>query len=98
MAVLGAFWGKLLRVNLTTQTSTVEEIPEEVLKDFVGGTGIGIKYLYDEVNPNVDALSEENKMIFAVGPMTGTDMPCASRLAVVTKSPLTGAVANSLLS
>ena len=96
MANYGAFWGKLLRVNLTTQTSTVEEIPEEVLKDFVGGTGLGIKYLYDEVDPKADALSEENKLIYAVGPMTGTDMPCASRLAVITKSPLTGAVANSL--
>ena len=89
-------WGKLLRINLTNQTSSVEEIPEEIVHKFVGGAGFGIKYLYDEVPAGVDPLGEDNKLIYAVGPLTGTDMPCTSRLSITTKSPLTGCVANSL--
>lgn len=87
--------GKLLRVNLTTGEITTEGIDPEIARDFLGGRGWGIRYMYDEVDPKVDPLSPENKLIFATGPLTGTPAPTGNRYMVVTKSPLTGALANS---
>ncbi|MFO7888171.1 MAG: aldehyde ferredoxin oxidoreductase N-terminal domain-containing protein, partial [Eubacteriales bacterium] len=92
----GGYTGKILRVNLTTEEITKEEISEETAKKFIGGTGFGLKYLLDEVDPKADPLGEDNKMYFASGPLSGTKAPCASRMAVVTKSPLTGAVGMAL--
>lgn len=92
----GGWFGKLLRVNLSSQTSVVEDIPEDVLKTYVGGATLGAKLLYDELAAGIDPLSPENKLIYTTGPLTGTDSPCASRLNIATKSPLTGTVTNSL--
>ncbi len=89
----GGYMGKILRINMTEQTSSVEEVSEELARNFIGGAGFGIKYLYDEINQNTDPLGPDNKLIFAVGPFTGTSIPCASRMAVVSKSPATNAVA-----
>jgi len=86
----GGYTGKVLRVNLSTKKISVEELSEQVAQDFMGGAGFGIKYLYDEVPGNVDPLGEENKLIFASGPLTGTSVPCNSRMTLTTKSPLTG--------
>jgi aldehyde:ferredoxin oxidoreductase len=87
--------GKILRVNLTTGNISVEELGEQLAREYIGGAGFGIKYLYEEVPADTDPLSPENKMIFASGPLSGTSAPCASRMTVVTKSPLTGAVGMS---
>ncbi|MBF7096663.1 aldehyde ferredoxin oxidoreductase family protein [Alkalibacter mobilis] len=92
----GGYMGKVLRVNLSTKEITTEELPEKIAKDFIGGAGFGIKYLFDEVPGDTDALGEENKLIFAPGPLSGTSAPCASRMAVTTKSPLTNAVGMAL--
>ena len=92
----GGYTGKILRINLTDQTSKEEALPLEVAKDFIGGAGFGIKYLFDEVNAGTDPLGPGNKLIFASGPFSGTNIPCASRMAVTGKSPLTGAVGVSL--
>ena len=88
----GGYAGKVLRVNLTDKTTSVEDLPEVLAKEYMGGTGFGLKYLSDEVDPTVDALGPDNKLIFSTGPLTGTNTPCASRVMVTTKSPLTGAV------
>lgn len=88
----GGYTGKILRINLTDQVAKVEETPLEMARDFIGGAGFGIKYLYDEVPAETDALGPENKLIFASGPFSGTSVPCASRMCVTGKSPLTGAV------
>jgi aldehyde:ferredoxin oxidoreductase len=88
----GGYTGRILRINLTNKTSKEEPLPEQLARDFIGGAGFGIKYLFDEVKPGTDALSPENKLIFAPGPFTGAGVPCSSRLAVTAKSPLTGAV------
>ena len=87
--------GKILRINLTNEQSTVETINPQTARDFIGGRGWAIKYLYDEVDPSVDPLAPENKLIFATGPLTGTPAPTGNRYMVVTKAPLTGAVACS---
>lgn len=87
--------GKLLRIDLTNQTTSVEDIDPRIAKDYIGGRGWAIRYLYDEVDPKVDPLSPENKMIFVTGPLTATTAPTGNRYMVVTKSPLTGALAHS---
>ena len=92
----GGYSGKILRINLTDKTSKEEKLPLEVAQDFIGGAGFGIKYLFDEVKAGTDTLGPENKLIFAPGHFTGTSLPCASRMAVTGKSPLTGAVGMAL--
>jgi aldehyde:ferredoxin oxidoreductase len=87
--------GKFLRVNLTKSKITVEDIDPKIAKDFIGARGMGVKYLYDEIDPQVDALSPDNKLIMVTGPLTGTAAPAGNRYMVVTKSPLTGAIAES---
>lgn len=87
--------GKLLRVNLTEGSILQEEIPEEKAKNFLGGRGLGTKYLFDELTPGIDPLGPENKLIFMTGLLTGTPSPSASRYSVVTKSPLTNIWAQS---
>jgi len=88
----GGYTGKVLRVNLTDQSSAWEDLPLETAQNFIGGAGFGIKYLYDEVPADSDPLGPANKLIFASGPFSGTNIPCASRMTVTGKSPLTGAV------
>lgn len=95
MSNLG-YRGKILRVNLTDQVAREEELPLKVIKDFIGGAGTGIRYLFDGVKAGTDPLGPENKLMFSVGPFTGTSIPCASRMAVIGKSPLTNAVGVSL--
>lgn len=84
--------GKLLRVDLTSRTISVEDIDPRIAKDFIGGRGLAIRYLYDEMDSRVDPLSPENMMVFATGPLTATPVPTGNRYMVVTKSPLTGAL------
>jgi len=77
------YMGKILRVNLTTGELKDEALDKSVAKDYIGGAGLASKILYDEVDPTVDALSPENKIIFATGPLTGTRSPCSGRYAIV---------------
>jgi len=84
------FMGKLLRVNLTGQKITVEEINQAWAKKFLGGAGLATKYFYEEVPGGVDPLGPDNKLIFMTGPLTGTASASASRYSVVAKSPQTG--------
>ncbi|MGE5124427.1 MAG: aldehyde ferredoxin oxidoreductase family protein [Acidobacteriaceae bacterium] len=92
----GGYAGKTLRINLSDKTAREEPLAEEMGRDFIGGAGFGIKHLFDEVKPGTDPLGPENKLIFAPGPFTGAVVPCASRMAVTGKSPLTGAVGMAL--
>jgi aldehyde:ferredoxin oxidoreductase len=87
--------GKLLRVNLTQGTWTVEDIDPKMARDYIGGRGLGTKIFCDEVSPDVDPLSPENKLIMLSGPLTATGAPASARYMVVTKSPLTGTIASS---
>lgn len=92
----GGYTGKILRINLSDKTSQEEALPEDIARNFIGGAGFGIKHLFDEVKPGTDPLGPDNKLIFAPGPFTGAVVPCASRMAVTGKSPLTGAVGMAL--
>ena len=87
--------GRILRVNLSRSSYSLEDLDPALAKKFVGGRGLAAKILFEEAIPRVDPLSPENKLIFAVGPLTGTKAVCSSRYMVVTKSPLTGGIACS---
>lgn len=92
---MSGWTGQILRVNLTEGTTTVEPIRKEWLGEYIGGRGLGARYLYEEVDPRVDPLAPENKLIFATGPLTGTPVPCGARYMVVTKGALTNAITTS---
>ncbi|MFZ7111105.1 MAG: aldehyde ferredoxin oxidoreductase family protein [Desulfatiglandales bacterium] len=87
--------GNILRINLSRGNCQVEDMPVTLMEDYLGGRGMGIRILFDEIDPAVDALSPENKLIFATGPVTGTGMPAGSRFIVSSKSPLSRCIANS---
>ncbi|MCB2004518.1 MAG: aldehyde ferredoxin oxidoreductase family protein [Burkholderiaceae bacterium] len=87
--------GKILRVDLTKGTVTVEPTNMEWAQAYIGSRGLGTKYLVEEVDAKVDPLSPDNKIIWATGPLTGTMASTGGRYTVITKSPLTGAVACS---
>lgn len=90
-----AYNGKIARINLSNGEIKVEELDMELAKKFIGGRGLGTKMLYDEGIAEVDPLSEDNKLIYITGAMTGTKTPTSGRFMVVTKSPLTGMIASS---
>lgn len=91
----GGYWGKILIVNLAEQSVREVDLPPQVAREFIGGAGFGISYLFEKVQAGVDPLGPDNKLIFAVGPFTGTGIPCANRMAVAGKSPLTNTAAVS---
>ncbi len=89
-------WHKrVLRVNLSQMTTQIEPLKMAWANDYLGGRGLGSKYLMEGMNPAADALSPENMLIFATGPLTGTMCSTSGRYAVVTKGPLTNAIAAS---
>ena len=87
--------GKILRVNLTTGTVKSEPLNMEWAQAYLGSRGLGTKYLVEEVDATVDPLSADNKIIWATGPLTGTMASTGGRYTVITKGPLTGAIACS---
>ena len=87
--------GKLLRVNLTAGTVKSEPLNMDWAQAYLGSRGLGSKYLVEEIDPKVDPLSPGNKIIWATGPLTGTIASTGGRYTVITKSPLTGAIACS---
>jgi len=87
--------GKILRVNLTAGTVTSEPLNMEWARAYLGSRGLGTKYLVNEIDPKVDPLSADNKIIWATGPLTGTMASTGGRYTVITKGPLTGAIACS---
>ncbi len=87
--------GKILRVNLTTGTVKSEPLNMKWAKDYLGSRGLATKYFTEEVDAKVDPLAAANKIIWATGPLTGTMASTGGRYTVVTKGPLTGAIACS---
>jgi len=89
-------WTKnVLRVNLEAGTCTTEPLNMAWAQDYLGQRGLATKYFVSEVDPQVDPLSPKNKLIFVTGPLTGTMAATGGRYSVITKGPLTGAIACS---
>lgn len=83
------YHGKILRVNLSDSKVSLEELPESVVRKFLGGAGVATKYLWDSVSKGADPLGPENVLIFMTGALTGAAAPSTGRYSVVFKSPLT---------
>jgi aldehyde:ferredoxin oxidoreductase len=86
---------KVLRVNLSAGTCTPEPLNMAWANDYLGSRGLASKYLVEEIDPKVDPLSPDNKMIMSTGPLTGTMASTGGRYTVVTKGALTNAIACS---
>jgi aldehyde:ferredoxin oxidoreductase len=87
--------GQILRVNLTEGTCEAEPLNTKWAQEYLGTRGLATKYLWENMSPTADPMSPENVLIFATGPLTGTMASTSGRYAVVTKGPLTGAIACS---
>jgi len=84
------YMGTILKIDLTRSKVQKEDLNEEWAKQFVGGSGLGAKYLFELTDEKTDPLGPENPLILMTGPFTGTSVPLSGRHAVVTRSPLTG--------
>jgi len=87
--MINQFCCKLLRINLSKQSIKTESISDNLLKKYLGGSGLATKYLYGEVPSKTVPLSPENKIIFATGPFQGTSILGSAKFSVVSRSPLT---------
>jgi aldehyde:ferredoxin oxidoreductase len=94
MTEYGGFQDHVARIDLSTETVDYERIDEENAKKYIGARGLGTKYIFDQ-GPDVDPLEPDNLLAFINGPLTGTQAPMSGRIAVCTKSPLTGTVTDS---
>jgi aldehyde:ferredoxin oxidoreductase len=91
----GGYSGQILRVNLTVGKVTTEQISASFCRKYLGGVGFIAYYLLSELKSGIDPLGPENKLIFALGPLTGLTLGGCARHAVGAKSPLTGGIAKS---
>jgi len=87
--------GKILRVNLSNGKVSTEAIDEEFCRKLLGGAGFVAHFLLNEIEPGTDSLGPENKLVFALGPLTGIALPGSGRHCVGAKSPLTDGIAKS---
>ncbi len=85
------FTGKILRVNLSNKRISFETLEESFYRRYFGGRGLISYYLLTELEPRIDPLGPDNKLIFACGPVTGAPVSGSGRNSVGAKSPLTGA-------
>src|SRR5713101_7465734 len=92
------FHGRLLHVDLNTGKSSLRDLEESRLRAFLGGIGLGTSLLYEYAPPGVEPFSPANPLIFASAPLVGTGVTTTAKFAVITKSPLTGFIADSLSS
>ena len=89
------FFNQILRINVSDQTFAVEQVPDNIYREYLGGKGLGTYLLLKNNPPRVDPLAPENRIIFAVGCATDTRIWGSSRYGVFTKSPLTGIYSES---
>ena len=94
----GGTHGRYLRVDLTTGDSSFVPLPDEVLRRYIGGVGLGAWLLLKEAPPGVDPLSPEAPLIFALSPLVGTPLTTSAKFAVVAKSPLTNRINDAISS
>src|SRR5499426_4554164 len=92
------FHSQLLHINLTSREIAWRALEESRLRAFLGGIGLGASLLYEYAPPGIDPFSPDNPLIFASAPLADTGLTTTAKFAVVTKSPLTGFIADSLSS
>jgi aldehyde:ferredoxin oxidoreductase len=87
--------GKILRVDLTTGRISSENLDEPTVRKWVGGVGLGAKYLYEEVPPGVEWSDPENRLILTTGPLAGTDVDGSGTINIMAKGPMTNLAGSS---
>jgi aldehyde:ferredoxin oxidoreductase len=92
---LTGYMGKILRVDLSNENTITENFDEKTYRKYIGGVGIGIKILYDEVPPGTSWSDPENRLILATGPLNGTTVPGSGTVCAVSKGCLTGGGSSS---
>ncbi|MFC2070331.1 aldehyde ferredoxin oxidoreductase family protein [Chloroflexota bacterium] len=91
----GGYMGKILRVDLSREQISEESLDNETLRKYVGGAGLGAKYLNEEVPPGVEWSDPENRLMFFTGPLSGTNLSGAGIISVVSKGPKTNMAGSS---
>lgn len=94
MPSVTGYAGKLLRVDLTRNNITEEKLGDALIREYVGGAGLGAKFLYDEVSPQIDCFDPDNRLIMTTGPLAGTKIPGGGTFSVSTKGCLTNGAAS----
>ena len=92
---MNGYGGSILHVNLETGKITKTPTPAEVARDYIGGRGFGIYFLFREVPKGAEPLGPENKLIVSSGPLSGMLVPGGGKCDWTTKSPLTGGYASA---
>jgi aldehyde:ferredoxin oxidoreductase len=90
------YHGCYLRIDVSTGRSERVPLPEALLRGYIGGSGLGTRLLLDEAGAAVDPLSPEAPLIFAFSPLVGTPLTTSAKFAVVSRSPLTDRINDSL--
>jgi aldehyde:ferredoxin oxidoreductase len=92
---MNGYGGNILRINLTEKKIIRGDLDPELARQWIGGRGFIAKLLFDELPERIDALSAENRLVIATGPLSGTFWPSAAKIVCGAKSPLTGGYADS---
>ncbi|MDQ1626382.1 MAG: aldehyde:ferredoxin oxidoreductase [Actinomycetota bacterium] len=96
--VAGGYFGRALVVDVTDATTTTVTLSERVLRDYVGGAGLGVWLMRHLAPPGVDPLGPQAPLAFVFSPLVGTPLTTSAKFAVVAKSPLTGFLTDALAS
>jgi aldehyde:ferredoxin oxidoreductase len=83
------YHGRTLNINLSNGTIETQSLDREIVRNYIGGSGLSARIIYDTTLPTTSALSPQNPLIFMTGPFTGTNIPTSGRHSVAAKSPLT---------
>ena len=94
----GGYFGRALVVDASTGTSVVLPLPDELLRSYIGGAGLGAWLMHHLGPPGVDPLAPEAPLAYAFSPLVGTPLTTSAKFAVVAKSPLTGLLTDALAS
>jgi len=92
------YFGSLLEIDLSQRTHAQHELPEALLRNYVGGCGLGSRLLYDRAPAGVDPLAPAAPLLFVFSPLVGTPLTTSAKFAVVAKSPLTGFINDAMCS
>ncbi len=95
MNIITGTSNRVLEIDLSRKEVVCYQISDEDRKMYLGGKGLGLKLLYDRMEPGIDPLGKDNILCFMMGPLAGTGAPCTGRFAALTKSPLTGIMLSS---
>ncbi len=90
-----AYEGKVLEIDLSKEKFRIDDLDKDLIENFIGGKGLAVKYLYENLKPKINPFDERNILIFATGPLTATSAPCSGRAVLVSKSPLTNTIFDS---